>query len=794
MNQNKKIAEKKSRPYQQECIDKVDGLKEGRFLIALATGLGKTWIFSHFKRYGRVLILSHRDELVNQPRRYFDCSFGVEKAENHSNGEEVVSASVQTLSHDSRLTQYKPDDFHTIIIDEAHHAAAPSYKKILNYFSGAKRVIGVTATPKRGDNVRLDDVFDEIIYAKDLRWGIENKYLSPIHCREVRAKYSLKGVKKSLGDFNVADLDSCITPEALASVAKVLADSLREERHILVYCTTVNTCELLKAVTDKLLTEEEQQKVAVLSGKTPEEERKDMLASFMDGNIRAIINCMVLTEGTDLPIADTIINFRPTCNASLYQQIVGRGTRLYDGKENCLCIDILPDDGSGTRNLCTTLSLFGVDASILDKDAKDRLKDEVDPLEISDEIAGRFAELAKAYEYRLEQVNRFIEEQEDVISSAREKQNASLNDLEAAVKEYNEKKKGELQDDYDFLGMDYSLMPDEEHRYCIKPTWNDKIYIAEPDVMGNTTITFDLATDGKKYYIGDMKIQEAIALAHDFCIISPDYMRYSWDSKLQKEWEEDEATPKQIGRLMHTYDGFEKGGLNKLQASGLIDFSSHISSMKREAEELRISPRMRDTTIEKKREAFEKKMEDDVKAKERGRAEFQQFRNKTERIAREKERLEEMEAKEAALREPEEPLQEIMEKRGVLPISMEFYNTNKGASDAQMRYIDSLKEEIDGRGILIETPYPVMSSKEASVYITILKALADNEVDFAKDGKVICFQDDVAEDVVKAFKKDGFFNVAFHYDVPFELMDKEQGDLWKENKEKERIKRIREMF
>lgn len=149
MNQNKKIAEKKSRPYQQECIDKVDSLKEGRFLIALATGLGKTWIFSHFKRYGRVLILSHRDELVNQPRRYFDCSFGVEKAENHSNGEEVVSASVQTLSHDSRLKQYKPDDFHTIIIDEAHHAAAPSYKKILNYFSGAKRVIGVTATPKR---------------------------------------------------------------------------------------------------------------------------------------------------------------------------------------------------------------------------------------------------------------------------------------------------------------------------------------------------------------------------------------------------------------------------------------------------------------------------------------------------------------------------------------------------------------------------------------------------------------------------------------------------------------------
>ena len=357
MNQNKKIAEKKSRPYQQECIDKVDSLKEGRFLIALATGLGKTWIFSHFKRYGRVLILSHRDELVNQPRRYFDCSFGVEKAENHSNGEEVVSASVQTLSHDSRLKQYKPDDFHTIIIDEAHHAAAPSYKKILNYFSGAKRVIGVTATPKRGDNVRLDDVFNEIIYAKDLRWGIKNKYLSPVHCREVRAKYSLKGVKKSMGDFNVSDLDGCITEEAVISVAKVLTDCLQENRHILIYCTTVRTCNFLKAVVDKLLPEKERGSVAVLSGKTQEEDRKNMLDGFMNGSVRAIINCMVLTEGTDLPIADTIINFRPTCNASLYQQIIGRGTGSMKVRKTVYALIFFQMMAAG-QEICVQLLLF----------------------------------------------------------------------------------------------------------------------------------------------------------------------------------------------------------------------------------------------------------------------------------------------------------------------------------------------------------------------------------------------------------------------------------------------------
>ncbi len=653
MNQNKKIAEKKSRPYQQECIDKVDSLKEGRFLIALATGLGKTWIFSHFKRYGRVLILSHRDELVNQPRRYFDCSFGVEKAENHSNGEEVVSASVQTLSHDSRLKQYKPDDFHTIIIDEAHHAAAPSYKKILNYFSGAKRVIGVTATPKRGDNVRLDDVFNEIIYAKDLRWGIKNKYLSPVHCREVRAKYSLKGVKKSMGDFNVSDLDGCITEEAVISVAKVLTDCLQENRHILIYCTTVRTCNFLKAVVDKLLPEKERGSVAVLSGKTQEEDRKNMLDGFMNGSVRAIINCMVLTEGTDLPIADTIINFRPTCNASLYQQIIGRGTRLYEGKENCLCIDILPDDGSGTRNLCTALTLFGIDAKLLGKKQSRMLEGEIDPLEISDEIAGRFAELTKAYEYRLEQVNRFVQEQEEIISSARKKPHADLSDLAHAVDKYNSKKMDEFQNDYDFLGMDYSLMPDTEHRYCIKPTWNDHIYLADPDVMGNTTVTFDLTASVGKYYIGEMKMQDAISFVHDFCMVSPDYMKYSWNVALQDEWGKIKATENQIGRLMNEYDGFHKGNINKLQASRLIDLASRISKMKAEGKMMLITPRMQEKTIDKKKKMFKEILEKELRAKEQGRSEFGEFQSKIFALA-EKKKKDEEKLKEARLQVTDE--------------------------------------------------------------------------------------------------------------------------------------------
>ena len=97
------------RDYQQECVNIINSLDSGSYLVAVATGLGKTVIFSHIKRRGRMLILSHREELVWQPRKYFDCTFGVEQADNHSNGEEVVSASVQSLVR--RLDSFSPDDF-----------------------------------------------------------------------------------------------------------------------------------------------------------------------------------------------------------------------------------------------------------------------------------------------------------------------------------------------------------------------------------------------------------------------------------------------------------------------------------------------------------------------------------------------------------------------------------------------------------------------------------------------------------------------------------------------------------
>ena len=158
------------RDYQQECVDIIDNLKGGSFLVSMATGLGKTAIFTHIKRHGRVLILSHRDELVRQPEKYYDCSFGIEKADEHSDGEEVVSASVPSLIH--RLNNFKPDDFDMIITDEAHHAVAPSYRKIYDYFK-PRLHLGFTATPNRGDKKKLGEIYSGIIYEKDIKWLLD---------------------------------------------------------------------------------------------------------------------------------------------------------------------------------------------------------------------------------------------------------------------------------------------------------------------------------------------------------------------------------------------------------------------------------------------------------------------------------------------------------------------------------------------------------------------------------------------------------------------------------------------
>lgn len=330
------------RPYQQECKDLVDNIAPGSYLAQMATGLGKTVTFASLNRRGRTLILSHREELVHQPLKYFDCPTGVEMANEHASpGAEVVSASVQSLTR--RLTRFAPDEFDTIITDEAHHAAANSYRHIYDYFT-PRLHIGFTATPGRGDKVRLDDIFSDIIFQRDLRWGIENNYLSDIYCRRVNIGYDLSAVHTSHGDYAPGELE-----EAMDGTADAIAQAYREMATgaTLIFAVSVKQAEeIAKRIPG----------AAVVTGET--KDRASIIEAFTAGVIPCIVNVMVFTEGTDIPRVETIIIARPTQSDSLYTQMVGRGLRLYPGKKQLNLIDCV--GVTGRASLCTAPSLLGI--------------------------------------------------------------------------------------------------------------------------------------------------------------------------------------------------------------------------------------------------------------------------------------------------------------------------------------------------------------------------------------------------------------------------------------------------
>jgi len=290
-----------ARPYQQECLDVIQQQPPGSYLCNLATGLGKTWIFTHIPRQGRVLVLAHREELVRQPAKYYDCPVGFEIAKDTSNGEEVVIASVQSLVR--RLERFAPNDFDMLITDECHHAAANTYRKIYDYFH-PRLHLGFTATVMRGDKVRLDDVFQKIIFQRDLRWGIENKYLCDILCKRVDIGYDLRAVHTRNGDYAPGELD-----EAMEGTADAIAQTYREHAAgaTLIFAVSVHQAEEIAGRIKGAV---------VVTGET--KDRAAIIEAFTAGEIPCIVNCMVFTEGTDIPRVETVIVARPTQSESLY--------------------------------------------------------------------------------------------------------------------------------------------------------------------------------------------------------------------------------------------------------------------------------------------------------------------------------------------------------------------------------------------------------------------------------------------------------------------------------------------
>ena len=364
----------------------VDG--DNRYLLSdftITHNCGKTIVFSaitqeQVKKDHRVLIMAHRGELLYQAADKLKMLTGLdaafEQGENHSLGSffPVTVGSVQSLCQEKRLSMFPQDYFQDIIVDEAHHALSESYQRVLSHFPKAN-VLGVTATPDRGDKQTLGTFFDSEAYEYSMSRAIREGYLSPVKARMIPLQLDISKASISGGDYSAADIGCALEPY-LHQIANEMARYCRGRKAVVflpLIATSQKFCRMLNDVGLR---------AAEVNGMS--DDRSKILAEFENGMYDVLCNSMLLTEGWDCPAVDCIVILRPTKVRSLYQQMVGRGMRLFPGKENLLLLDFLWL--TERHDLCRPSALIAKDANIAAMmDENIRNDEEVDILEAEED-------------------------------------------------------------------------------------------------------------------------------------------------------------------------------------------------------------------------------------------------------------------------------------------------------------------------------------------------------------------------------------------------------------------------
>ena len=374
----------KLRPYQLEAVRAInDKWSEwDRELLVLPTGCGKTVVFNTVahQRDGNTLILAHRDELIEQARDKYFAMYGERPGKIKADENEirqVTVGSVQTMCRRDYTGQ-----FQTVIVDEAHHAVSPSYQTVLNQFPEAK-VLGVTATPDRGDKRSLARYFDGIAYEYGLKTAVAEGYLCPITAKTIPLEIDMNSVTVSIGDFQVDSIAETLEPylPQIAEAIRIHASA----RKTVVFCPLISIAQELAGMIPG---------AREVNGNSVD--RKETLDWFDKAGPGAVLcNAMLLTEGWDCPSCDCVVVLRPTKIRSLYCQMVGRGTRLFPGKDNLLLLDFLWM--CQKHNLCRPASLVSDNEEDIKSVVKEAKDEEIDLFSaVSDAEEARRNALAKA--------------------------------------------------------------------------------------------------------------------------------------------------------------------------------------------------------------------------------------------------------------------------------------------------------------------------------------------------------------------------------------------------------------
>lgn len=395
------------RPYQAEAKQAIlSAWDEGyrKTLLVLPTGCGKTVVFSsvtenQVNKGHRVLIMAHRGELLDQAADKLKEASGLdsvlEKAESTSLGSflPVTVGSVQSLAQEKRLARFPNDYFQDIIVDEAHHCLSDSYKRVLDHFPDAN-ILGVTATPDRGDMKNLGEFFDSKAYEYSMTEAIREGYLCPIKAQMIPLELDIADVGISSGDFSAGEIGHALEPY-LQQIAVEMSNYCRGRKTVVflpLIATSQKFCAMLNNVGLR---------AAEVNGNS--DDRSEVLADFEAGRYDVLCNSMLLTEGWDCPSVDCIVILRPTKIRSLYQQMVGRGMRLSPGKDHLLLLDFLWM--TARHDLCRPSALISKDDAIA-KMIDEQMKSDDEGIDLieaeeqaeCDVLAEREAALAKQLE------------------------------------------------------------------------------------------------------------------------------------------------------------------------------------------------------------------------------------------------------------------------------------------------------------------------------------------------------------------------------------------------------------
>ena len=388
----------KLRDYQEAAAEGVfrEWEEHASALAVLPTGLGKTVLFAEIirrmhERGARAMVLAHREELITQAadkiHRVTGLEAQIEMGEYHvqpyfGQMPPVVVSTVQTHCAGGdgagRMSKFDPQDFGLVVIDEAHHATAGTYRRCIDWYrqNPACKVLGVTATPDRADEAALGQVFESVAYEYGVLEAIQNGWLVPIEQQMVTVgSLDFSGIRTTAGDLNQGDLADVMEDERNLQGVAVPTVEICGDRRAIVFAATVEQAERLAEILNRYRPD----RAAWLCGKTDKEDRRRMLADFKTGRLQYVVNVGVLTEGFDDAGVQVVVMARPTKSRALYAQMAGRGTRPAEDiagelgdvptaaercrmiresrKPSCLIVDFAGN--AGRHKLCCSADILG---------------------------------------------------------------------------------------------------------------------------------------------------------------------------------------------------------------------------------------------------------------------------------------------------------------------------------------------------------------------------------------------------------------------------------------------------